>query len=50
MKTCRSEPNLALFGRVPPRTPGRSDAEVPSEAALGPSSLRAYSTHLLLLR
>lgn len=37
MKTCRSEPKLALFGRVPPRTPGRSDAEVPSEAALGPA-------------
>jgi len=35
MIKCRSEPRLALFGAIPPRTPGRSDAEVPSDAALG---------------
>jgi hypothetical protein len=37
MTKCRSEPKLALFGRIPPRTPGRSDAEVPNDAALGPA-------------
>jgi hypothetical protein len=34
---CRSEPKVSLFGRIPPRTPGRSDAEVPRDAALGPA-------------
>jgi hypothetical protein len=37
MTECCSEPQLSLFGRVPPRTPGRSDAQVPREAELGPA-------------
>lgn len=34
---CSLEPKLSLFGRIPPRTPGRSDAEVPRDAELGPA-------------
>jgi hypothetical protein len=37
MTICHSEPKVALLGRIPPRTPGRSDAEVPRDAALGPA-------------
>lgn len=43
MTTCHSEAKLALFGRVPPRTPGRSDAEVPGDAALGPARYASIS-------
>lgn len=35
MSECRSEPQLLLLGRIPPRTPGRSDAQVPQDASLG---------------
>lgn len=35
MNRCRSEPQLSLLGRIPPRTPGRSDAQVPQEGSLG---------------
>lgn len=35
MVACRSIPQLALFGPIPPRTPGRSDAQVPIDASLG---------------
>ncbi|WP_454631670.1 hypothetical protein [Bradyrhizobium cenepequi] len=35
MIACRSLPQMCLLGPVPPRTPGRSDAQVPSDAALG---------------
>jgi len=34
---CRSLPQMCLLGPVPPRTPGRSDAQVPSDAARGES-------------
>src|SRR5260370_18545688 len=37
MSECISEPKLSLFGRIPPRTPGRSDAQVPRDAELGPA-------------
>jgi len=37
MSECFSEPKLSLFGRIPPRTPGRSDAQVPRDAELGPA-------------
>ncbi|MGY3617786.1 hypothetical protein [Bradyrhizobium sp. USDA 10063] len=37
MIACRSLPQMCLLGPVPPRTPGRSDAQVPSDAALGAS-------------
>ncbi|MCA1454251.1 hypothetical protein I6F35_13635 [Bradyrhizobium sp. BRP22] len=37
MVGCRSLPQMCLLGPVPPRTPGRSDAQVPSDAALGAS-------------
>ncbi|MGX9427312.1 MULTISPECIES: hypothetical protein [Bradyrhizobium] len=37
MIACRSLPQMCLLGPVPPRTPGRSDAQVPSDAALGVS-------------
>jgi hypothetical protein len=37
MSECCSEPKLSLLGRIPPRTPGRSDAQVPREAELGPA-------------
>lgn len=37
MSECFSEPKLSFFGRIPPRTPGRSDAQVPREADLGPA-------------
>jgi hypothetical protein len=37
MSACCSEPKLSLLGRIPPRTPGRSDAQVPREAELGPA-------------
>src|SRR5258708_20551583 len=37
MSECMSEPKLSLFGRIPPRTPGRSDAQVPRDAELGPA-------------
>lgn len=35
MADCRSLPQMSLLGPVPPRTPGRSDAQVPSDAARG---------------
>jgi hypothetical protein len=34
---CRSLPQMCLLGPTPPRTPGRSDAQVPSDAARGES-------------
>src|SRR5258707_6405350 len=37
MSECISEPKLSLFGRIPPRTPGRSDAQVHRDAELGPA-------------
>jgi hypothetical protein len=43
MTECRSEPKLSLFGRIPPRTPGRSDAQVPRDAALGPAQYARIS-------
>lgn len=35
MVSCRSNSQMALFGPIPPRTPGRSDAQVPIDARLG---------------
>ncbi|WP_244063707.1 hypothetical protein [Bradyrhizobium sp. Ce-3] len=35
MADCRSLPQMCLLGPIPPRTPGRSDAQVPSDAARG---------------
>jgi hypothetical protein len=35
MVACKSLPQMCLLGPVPPRTPGRSDAQVPSDASLG---------------
>ena len=37
MVECRSLPQLCLLGPMPPRTPGRSDAQVPSDASRGES-------------
>lgn len=37
MAECRSLPQMCLLGPVPPRTPGRSDAQVPSDATRGES-------------
>ena len=37
MAECRSLPQMCLLGPVPPRTPGRSDAQVPSDASRGDS-------------
>ncbi|WLA79820.1 hypothetical protein [Bradyrhizobium elkanii] len=37
MADCRSLPQMCLLGPIPPRTPGRSDAQVPSDAARGAS-------------
>src|SRR5262245_14401425 len=37
MADCRSLPQMCLLGPVPPRTPGRSDAQVPSDAERGAS-------------
>lgn len=37
MAECRSLPQMCLLGPIPPRTPGRSDAQVPSDAARGTS-------------
>jgi hypothetical protein len=34
---CRSLPQMCLLGPMPPRTPGRSDAQVPSDASRGES-------------
>jgi hypothetical protein len=34
---CRSLPQMCLLGQAPPRTPGRSDAQVPSDASRGES-------------
>jgi hypothetical protein len=34
---CRSLPQMCLLGPMPPRTPGRSDAQVPSDAGRGES-------------
>jgi hypothetical protein len=34
---CRSLPQMCLLGPTPPRTPGRSDAHVPSDAESGDS-------------
>ena len=37
MVECRSLPQMCLLGPMPPRTPGRSDAQVPSDANRGDS-------------
>jgi hypothetical protein len=37
MVECRSLPQMCLLGPMPPRTPGRSDAQVPSSADRGES-------------
>ena len=37
MVECRSLPQMCLLGPMPPRTPGRSDAQVPSDASRGDS-------------
>jgi hypothetical protein len=37
MVDCRSLPQMCLLGPVPPRTPGRSDAQVPSSTDRGES-------------
>ncbi|MBR0899049.1 hypothetical protein JQ616_29205 [Bradyrhizobium tropiciagri] len=37
MFQCRSEPQLVSLGSVPPRTPGRSDAQVPHDPEHGES-------------
>jgi hypothetical protein len=37
MVECRSLPQMCLLGPIPPRAPGRSDAQVPSDAARGES-------------
>ena len=37
MAECRSLPQMCLLGPVPPRTPGRSDAHVPSDSSRGES-------------
>lgn len=37
MAECRSLAQMCLLGPVPPRTPGRSDAQVPSDATRGES-------------
>lgn len=37
MVECRSFPQMCLLGPMPPRTPGRSDAQVPSDASRGES-------------
>lgn len=37
MAECRSLPQMCLLGPMPPRTPGRSDARVPSDASRGES-------------
>ena len=37
MVECRSHPQMCLLGPMPPRTPGRSDAQVPSDASRGDS-------------
>jgi hypothetical protein len=34
---CRSQPQMCLLGPIPPRTPGRSDAQVPTDSARGES-------------
>jgi hypothetical protein len=42
MIECRSEPLLGSLGRIPPRTPGRSDAQVPCEASLGEAQYASF--------
>ena len=37
MVECRSVPQMCLLGPIPPRTPGRADAQVPSDSARGES-------------
>ena len=37
MVECRSQPQMCLLGPIPPRTPGRSDAQVPTDLARGES-------------
>jgi hypothetical protein len=37
MVECRSLPQMCLLGPMPPRTPGRSDAQVPSDSSRGES-------------
>ncbi len=37
MVECRSLPQMCLLGPMPPRTPGRSDPQVPSDAGRGDS-------------
>ena len=37
MVECSSQPQMCLLGSIPPRTPGRSDAQVPTDLARGAS-------------
>lgn len=37
MVECRSLPQMCLLGQAPPRTPGRSDVQVPSDSSRGES-------------
>lgn len=37
MVECRSQPQMCTLGPLPPRTPGRSDPQVPSEPVRGES-------------
>lgn len=37
MVECRSVPQMSLLGPIPPGTPGRSDAQVPTDGARGES-------------
>lgn len=44
MVRCWSLPQMCLLGPIPPRTPGRSDAQVPSDAARGESKYGRISS------
>lgn len=37
MIACRSDNHFASLGRIPPRTPGRSDVQTPRDIAMGPA-------------
>jgi hypothetical protein len=37
MIACRSDIHFASLGRIPPRTPGRSDVQTPRDIAMGPA-------------
>jgi hypothetical protein len=37
MIACRSDNHFTSFGRIPPRTPGRSDVQTPRDSAMGPA-------------